>query len=264
MAEDCKMTVSDNSNFHIPTYVVNMVKDIEKRDGIAKMLNGFPILDYNFIKAVEGKKLSAEELETLVDMHAFKNRYGHQATLPAIGCSLSHIMIYNEARTAEKPWLILEDDAGLATDFYTRLKPIYDWFSQIDSPAVVLLSPCFSYNIYKPKRFISGISKVVDVVHGQMTSGYLVNPQAASLLSERLTPVRYLADDWDEMKKWGLYVLGVVPNLTDCPVELGEIGRSQQVEKEESDTVVNTILSKLWFRIRVIFGMRYSNRSWQK
>jgi|MucameStandDraft_1065616.scaffolds.fasta_scaffold05698_6 GR25 family glycosyltransferase involved in LPS biosynthesis len=258
------MTVFPTSNFHIPTFVVNMVKDIEKRNKIAEILDEFPMLDYKFVKAVEGKKLSTGELEVLVDMCAFKNRYGHQATLPAIGCSLSHIMIYNEAKKAQKPWLILEDDASLATDFYTQLKPIYNWLLQIDAPTVILLSPCFSYNMYRPKRFISGKSSVVDVVHGQMTSGYLLNPQAACLLSENLTPVRYLADDWDEMTEWGLNVLGVVPNLTDCPIELGEIGLSQQVENEKSDTLFNTILSKLWFRIRVIFGLRYSNRSWQK
>lgn len=264
MAKDCKMTALLTTDFHIPTFVVNMVKDIKKRNRIAEILDEFPMLDYNFVKAVEGKKLSTGDLEVLVDMCAFKNRYGHQATLPAIGCSLSHIMIYKEVRKAEKPWLIIEDDASLATDFYTQLKPIYSWLLQIDTPTVILLSPCFSYNKYMPKRFISGKSSVVDVVHGQMTSGYLLNPQAASLLSDKLTPVRYLADDWDEMKKWGLNVLGVIPNLTDCPTELGEIGLSQQVEIKKSDTLFNTILSKLWFRIRVIFGLRYSNRSWQK
>ncbi len=92
------MTVFPTSNFHIPTFVVNMVKDIEKRNKIAEILDEFPMLDYKFVKAVEGKKLSTGELEVLVDMCAFKNRYGHQATLPAIGCSLSHIMIYNEAK----------------------------------------------------------------------------------------------------------------------------------------------------------------------
>lgn len=258
------MKVFPNTESHIPTFVVNMIKDHEKHDRIAKILDEFPMLEYNFIKAVEGKKLSASELGSLVDMCTFKKRYAHQATLPAIGCSLSHLMIYNNVKNSDKPSLILEDDASLAIDFYSQLKPIYNWLSQIDYPTVILLSPCFSYNKYRPKRFISGKSSVVDVIHGQMTSGYMINRQAARLLSEKLSPVRYLADDWDEMKKWGLNVLGVVPNLTDCPIELGEIGLSQQVENKKKVTIFNIIMSKLWFRIRVIFGMRYSNRSWQK
>lgn len=246
----------------ISTYVVNMEKDVSKKERMIEMLLNFPLLDVVFVKAVEGKKLSNEELKKCADIDEFKKRYSYQATLPALGCSLSHLEIYKKLCESTQPSLILEDDATLVKNFTEKIKPIYNWLSEQNTPVVVLLSPCFSYNRYKVPMFTTGNSIVVNVKHGQMTSGYLINPAAARLLACKLQPVRYLADDWDVMKGWGLNLMGVVPNLTDCPTELGEIGLSQVNSDMVADNWFQKLNSILSFRIRYILGMRYSRRTW--
>lgn len=246
----------------IKTYVVNLEKDVIKRERMTEILSKLPHLDVVFFKAVEGRKLNPTELEHLADMAEFKKRYGHQATLPALGCSLSHLEIYKIIRKPSDPVLVLEDDATPAENFTTKLKPVYEWLSKQSEPIVILLSPCFSYNKYKRCSFSSETSKIVNVLHGQMTSGYLINPAAADLLAVKLQPVRYLADDWDYMKRWGLKIMGVVPNLTDCPKELGEIGLSQVSPNAPDKTHLYKLKSILSFRIRHLLGMRYSNRAW--
>lgn len=246
----------------IQTYVVNLEKDVKKRERMTEHLLKIPFLDVVFSKAVEGRKLSPDELDHLADMAEFKKRYGHKATLPALGCSLSHLEIYKNTCKSSDPVLILEDDATLAENFTAKIKPIYEWLSKQSEPTVILLSPCFSYNKYKRCLFSSNTSKIVNVLHGQMTSGYMINPAAARLLAVKLQPVRYLADDWDYMKRWGLKMMGVVPNLTDCPTELGEIGLSQVGPDAPMESRFYKLKSILSFRIRHLLGMRYSNRAW--
>ena len=246
----------------ITTYVVNLEKDVSKRKQMTEILSGFQSLDVNFFNAIEGKKLNKDELTSLADFNEFKKRYGHQATLPALGCSLSHLEIYKSICNSSRPILILEDDATLAENFTNKIKPIYEWLGKQSAPIVILLNPCFSYNKYKRFIKISDTYKIVTVLHGQMTSGYLINPQAALLLANKLHPVRFLADDWDLMKQWGLKVLGVIPNLTNCPEELGEIGLSQHIDNLKKQSVISKLYDHISFRFRAMFGMRYSKRSW--
>lgn len=246
----------------IQTYIVNLEKDVKKRERMTEILSKIPFLDVVFSKAVEGRKLSSDELDHLADMAELKKRYGHKATLPALGCSLSHLGIYKAICKSSDPVLILEDDATPAENFTAKIKPIYDWLSKQTNPIVILLSPCFSYNKYKRCSFSSDTSKIVNVLHGQMTSGYMINPAAARLLAVKLQPVRYLADDWDYMKRWGLKIMGVVPNLTDCPTELGEIGLSQQIANLKKQSLISKLYDHLSFQLRAILGMKYSKRSW--
>ncbi len=247
----------------IVTFIVNMEKDSAKKEQIQCDLIKYTDLDIHFIKAIEGGKLSADEISRLVDLNNFKKRYANLATLPALGCSLSHISVYDIIEKSDiNIALVLEDDASLSNNFTQYLTPIINWLNIQTQPIVILLSPDFSYNKYSHSPFSTHNHKVVKVHHGQMTSGYLINQSAAIILNKKLRPVRYLADDWDIMKIWGLNILGVVPNITNCPIELGEIGLSQSPANIIPENWISKLRNKLLFRMRYFKGIRYSRRSW--
>ena len=73
-----------------------------------------------------------------------------------------------------------------------------------------------------------------------MTSGYIINHSAAILLKEKLQPIQFLADQWDEFAQLGINLLGIVPHLISYPNELGEIGLSQH----------NNYKKNIWQKIR--------------
>lgn len=212
-------------NARIKTFVVNMEKDTEKRARIEEQLASHPMLDYEIIKAVEGRKLSTDELAQQCDWDYFVKKYGKGATLPAIGCSLSHYSIYKRiADDCLDFALVLEDDALLCKDLEAIIFNLISILNNTE-PTVTLLTPEFTY--YK-NNFTAKINdyKVYKLWTGVMTSGYLINNRGAKLLKDKLFPVRFVADDFVEFHKMGLKIYGVVPHLVSFPKGLGEIGKS--------------------------------------
>ena len=109
----------------IKTYVLNMEKDVQKRATIESQLEQQKDLDVTIFKAIEGRKLTEQELNEWVDMSAMQKRYNNFATLPAIGCALSHWNIYKMIATYQEPYaLILEDDALLSANLANQIKQI--------------------------------------------------------------------------------------------------------------------------------------------
>ena len=127
----------------IKTYILKMEKDVQKRATSESQLNKQKNLDINFFKAIEGKKLTEKELLTQVDMQKMKKRYNNFATLPAIGCALSHWNIYNQITLQKDKYaLIFEDDALLSEDLSDKIKKV-ESFLLTDNPVAILFTPEF-------------------------------------------------------------------------------------------------------------------------
>ena len=123
--------------------------------------------------------------------------------------------------------LILEDDAYLCEEFRKAAYPLLPLLEGRE-PMAILLTPGFIYRPGSGASYGAGeAQQLYPVRRGHMTSGYLINRAGARLLAERLKPVRYLADDWEEFVRMGLQLYGIVPHLISYPDEPGEIGRSQ-------------------------------------
>lgn len=244
----------------IKTYVVNMVKDNEKRCRMENILANHSYLDYEIYPATEGKKLTREEIAHLCDWEYFRKRYGYMATLPALGCSLSHRNIYEDISTRYDWVLILEDDANIREDIDKQLSDLIQNFNS-DLPIVILLTPGFSYYQHNCAFKLDGY-KVYSLKSGQMTSGYLINRAGARLLARLQKPVRFLADEWSDFVKAGLNLYGVVPHLISYPREHGEIGLSQIIASPEKKSAISEIIGKIRGRIEFYKGKRYSKRLW--
>jgi len=213
----------------LKTYVINMEKDVEKRLTITNQLQHLNNLQWELFKACEGKKLSEAE-KSYLGYAAFKEKFGRRGTLPAFGCSVSHLRIYQDIINNHIPVaLILEDDALLCSVTEAACIEIAHEITQSPEPVAVLLTPDFIYrqNDFKKELRIDNHYAMRKVVAGYMTSGYLINLSGATLLSKNLFPVKYIADCWSDFISMGLSLYGVTPHIISFPDGIGEIGRSQ-------------------------------------
>lgn len=245
------------------TYVVNLLKDKAKRAEIERQLANHPELEYQIWNAVEGKKLTEQEQKEMI-LPEFFNRYGRDATLPAVGCSLSHYYIYKDiVATNSKYALVLEDDAILSPNL-----KVDDFLSLLDSnePIAILLTSDFMYFKSDIIKQIDKTHKIFKVDYGYMTSGYLINNKAAYLLSENIFPIRYTADAWKEFIDMGIVLYGVVPHLISFPDGLGEIGQASNHTKGLIGRIKATIISiyiKLIHLNSCLKGEKWSSKKWR-
>lgn len=225
----------------IHTYIINLERDIPKRDMMISQLHNYCYLDVEFIKGIDGSTLSDTEKDTL-STQKFRQQYYY--TPAALGCALSHISIYNKMQLNNVDYaLVLEDDAILFHD----LSIINDLISILkeNQPVVILLTPYFRYKYNEYIKIGHNESKLFNKIRdAMMTSGYLININAARLLNDKLFPVNYLADNWNAFQKMGLKLYGVVPHLVSFPNSTGEIGDSFKLKAKQN----------LKIRIRIIFG----------
>lgn len=90
----------------IPTFVISLARAPERRAAICRHLNSLGI-SYTLVNAVDGRTLDAEHVQSIVapgiTMHP-----------GAVGCYLSHVIIYEQMRETQIPVaLVIEDDARL-------------------------------------------------------------------------------------------------------------------------------------------------------
>lgn len=250
----------------ITTFIINMLKDVQKREKMKRQLQKQNDLEICFIEAIEGKKLSNEQISKLADYPKFKDRYGDFATLPALGCSLSHLSVYKKIIDSQiKSALILEDDAILSANLAKQLEYWINFIQKSDKPIVILLTPDFRY---KKGNLIDSQSqkKLYQLDCGFMTSGYLINNQGCVLLYKKLRPVSYFADEWSEFCKMGINLYGIVPHIISYSGELGEIGLSQHSQKRSFWQIIRYKLANIkGFISRIMSyakGYRRSKRLW--
>lgn len=244
------------------TYVVNMQKDVGKKTAMEAQLAFHPELDWQFWVAVEGRKLTPEQQAEMI-LPAFKERYGKSATLPAAGCSLSHISIYRDMVANDiSHALILEDDARLQPDLH--LDKIKDML-ETDRPVAILLTSDFWYT-NTPITKIDSKHSIFPVYDGYMTSGYMINKAAAQLLIKHIYPVQYTADAWKIFISLGLNLYGITPHIISFPDGIGELGAAGN----NPNTTWQKLRSKLIiFILEIIFikkyiqGCRKSRKKWR-
>lgn len=249
-------------------FVINMLKDTEKKNVIKCNLDKIGISKVEFFEAVEGRRLTEEQLNSLADMEAFQSRYGRFATLPALGCALSHIGVYEKIIKDEsiKVALILEDDAIPSPYINSGLEHWLSFIEDISCPTAILLTPDFVY--HKSGGIVEEHCnhRLYRVNSGYMTSGYLINREGAELLYKKLRPVSRLADEWGYFQSLGLVLYGLVPHVISYPDGLGEIGRSQHIQQRNIFQKIRYRLAGIKGRLSKLKlyknGYRFSKKLW--
>jgi glycosyl transferase family 25 len=116
------MSISDQkkTDINLPIWVLNLERDKEKRQFMEEQLKQLGV-EYQIIKAVDGKNLTADDLAHYSKKTALRD-FGRELTTGELGCALSHIKMWQsivERNLAEV--LILEDDAHLGRGLFDVL-----------------------------------------------------------------------------------------------------------------------------------------------
>ena len=221
------------------TYVVNLEQSVDRRAAMEKQLARFPELEAEFVPAVDGRKMSEEEVLGAFDRERAKAYYGRDLTRGEIGCTLSHVRCYNRiAEAADNAALILEDDADLGTQL-PDFAPLEALLSGTRRPTIVLLS---GHYWYWP-GFRRGVKRVFCAYY---THSYLINRPATRLLTERFSRPFHLADNWIHIRRQGVRVLAVRPHWIN------------QISTEATSTVLDDALrdsaSRTFIRANLSLG----------
>lgn len=191
------------------TYIINLESSPERKEYMEKILKDIPSLEYEFIKAIDGRKLNETEKNILFDSDRFFQRYGRECRLGEIGCTLSHQKCYKKIVVEKEDYaLILEDDIVIKTTDNSIWDKIQNILNKINQPTVILLSGNYWYS-HINKR--SSNLQTVQVYDAYGTFAYLINKKAAKLLIE--SPATFLADDWRYLKSKGIKLLAIYPHL---------------------------------------------------
>ncbi|KGA60058.1 glycosyltransferase 25 family protein [Proteus vulgaris] len=225
-------------------FVINLPKDKERKESIQHQADKLG-LNVEFIEAVNGKDLSEDEINILS-----KDFHQHGMTHGVLGCSLSHIKIYEKMiKDNIDIALILEDDALLNENIIESYNLIENYnYKNKHKPNVYLLSVVNEYiDTFKTK--LSTKYNLVNVIDADYTYGYMLNIKAANNLLNFLTPVWIEADKWRFMREHGAIKLkAIIPHVIDVT----PLSAVSTLESDRSITLEKRI---------AFFNEQYKNRS---
>ncbi len=172
-------------------FIINLESDVERKYSMLQQASSLR-LDVEIIKAVNGKQLSKDEV-----MKLSRDFYNNGMTLGELGCSLSHLLVYQRIVDENIPLaLIMEDDAEINKNISDVLSAL-DKFNtkNPNKPNIILLNKTNEY-IDTFKKNITGQYYLVNVIEAACTYGYVINNYAAQCLLDFLQPVWLEADKW--------------------------------------------------------------------
>lgn len=177
-------------------FVISLANSADRRRLMSGQLNqpGFPA--WEFLDAVEGRKLAAEEIRRRYDDESARLRYGKSLSPGHIGCALSHLDMYRRILDENLgAALILEDDAVIGEHalqvldcLLARLDP--------DQPTIILLSHAKYYRIFGGWR-LDRERKVHPIHMARGTHAYLVTRAAADRMLNAMPRVTVVPDHWE-------------------------------------------------------------------
>lgn len=184
-------------------YVINLRRDVERRRLCEQRLAAAPMLDVEFIEAVDGRAMSEAERRKAFDYERFAQRKHCLPTPGEAGCALSHYKVWQRiADGNDDVVLVLEDDITFIGD----LTPLIDDVKKLlasNRPQILLSSNRFYYR----KASVTAIGRSglgsAEPLHAWHTHCYYINRTAARLLISLGQPCS-VADDWDYYASRGL------------------------------------------------------------
>lgn len=248
-------------------YIVSLKSDIEKRKNIGAILDGLDI-NFEFVDAVYGKELSEDYLDLVRGKSTGKIIDRGYAAIPGeIGCTLSHLKIYQKILANDIDWAcILEDDAILDARFHSFITTFKSTKLDLDTLYILggqngldqthVIKSIKNYKLIGGQKFYKTI-KSEHVIY--RTCCYLVNSHLASKLIEFSQSNFILADDWDYLFKKSLIKHIYLSDFVDHPVDLS----ASHLEKERQLAALETVhlpKTPIPFFIRVINAFRWRFR----
>ncbi len=189
-------------------------------------------LNVEIVKAVNGKQLSEDEI-----MKFSRDFYSNGMTLGELGCSLSHLSIYQKIVDESIPLaLILEDDAEISKDISIVLSALDKFNAKSpNKPNVFLLNKTNEY-IDTFKKNITHQYCLVNVIEAACTYGYVINNYSAQRLLDFLQPVWLEADKWRFLNERRIIKVKAVipPVISTTPLYLQSNLESERKKQKQN------------------------------
>ena len=188
-------------------FAINLAAQPDKKEHILHECNKHQI-PVEVTQAIYGKALTDHEIQQSVSDYP-----NSQLTLGEIGCSLSHLHIYQHMVKENIPIaLVLEDDTVLDDHIHEVLQALIENNTQHPmTPRVYLLTPAIKY-WGKFKKALTTKHYLHQTISAHGTFAYVLNLPAAKALSAFLTPIKYEADRWAYFQEMGIIKINnVVP-----------------------------------------------------
>lgn len=187
------------------TYIINLEQSTDRKEYMRRQMKKLPQLNYEFIPAVDGRKMNGKELSSSFDMKGSMYHYGRELMKGEVGCTLSHIRCYQKiVEENDACALILEDDIEVNHPEHIDISFVEN-IASCSKPVIVLLSGHYWYT----SRYNS---RMINVFSAYYTHAYVINQAAAQLLSNKLSFPWHLADDWFYIRSLGVKLLGLKPH----------------------------------------------------
>lgn len=188
-------------------------------------------LHFEFFDAVEGAKLSSEEIKSIYDVHGNARLYKHPLSLPEIGCYLSHFELWKRIASGnENGAFLFEDDFQPQPGFINVVRAISH--ANLEN-CMVKLHACHLSHGSDIGKLPNGYKLIMPHHIPGMTLGYAIDKVAAIKLAAQALPITRPVDM--EIKHWwkfDLPVLVVTPSLLH--VNLPETGSMIEASRIKS------------------------------
>lgn len=216
---------------------------------MTEVLSELPQLNQTFITAVDGRKLSPEEIDERFDLAKFNKNHRYAIKPAEIGCTLSHNACYQRLLADHEDYaLILEDDVAIAdiSQLALLLPSIHEYLMS-QEPRILLLSDWYWWK----KKMEFGEKWELALVHDAMLAhAYLVNKAAAEILVTRKPA--HIADHWYVMRDMGISISALYPPLI---FQTGHFETSIQTGKSKH---VRRVSIHVWLKsIKRLWSLRF-------
>lgn len=246
-------------------YIVSLKQDVEKREVISNTLEELG-LQFSFIDAIYGKDLSEEVLNSIRAKSVGKllNRK-FPLTPGEIGCSLSHLAVYQNILDHKLDWAcILEDDVILDKRFKNFINTFKG--NELNPESLYILG---GQNRLVERQIIKSIRNI-KIIGGQKfpktikseaviygTCCYLMNAALAEKLIKEFQTKFMLADDWSYLVSIDVIKNIYLSNFVDHPFDLS----GSLLQKERELGLSNVEQKKYTFLLRVKGAIKWRIRT---
>jgi glycosyl transferase family 25 len=192
------------------SYVINLDRSQERLDYITPNLHklNFPV---QRIAAVDGYKLTTEEIAKIVDLNAYHNLLDYPLRVGVVGCALSHIKAWETFLASPYEYaIIFEDDVLLVPEEVKKIAQ--DLANNPQYWDIVNLTTDHRGIPLTLKKFADNSSIVVYLTRTTNAGAYVINRHAAKQLLSKALPI-VLPNDLYFARGWelGLKYTGIEP-----------------------------------------------------
>jgi glycosyl transferase family 25 len=213
----------------IGAYIINLDRSKDRYEYVKPTISAlnFPT---ERISAVDGKKLTYDEISRVLDKKAYQNFIGSNPRKGTIGCSLSHINTWQKFLDSNYEFaLIFEDDVSFEPDkLRAAIEDLIQYKHLWDLTLFEIVHKGTPLTI---KKLPSGPKMVIYLSNVSHAGAYLINRAAASKMLAKALPIQmpidhYFTRSWE----FGITLVGVEePRLVRQSFDSSEIAKTQQI-----------------------------------